>query len=151
MTCSSYHNTALASTEFSFNAGEIVPCLSVSGAVSTPDSDVLESSPFRGSPFFHVRRVLASSAGPGGKVPFIHFFQALKGGPCLFCRSLGGFLVLVVRLWPAILRPSPKVWRVPRWWRFAAWSGASCVVGSRVSPSGALSVQEGVAMKKPRN
>ena len=141
MTCSSYHDTALASTEFSFNSGEIVPCLSVSGAVSTPDSDVLESSPFRGSPFFHVRRVLASSAGPGGKVPFIHFFQALKCGPCLFCRSLGGFLVLVVRLWPAILRPSPKVWRVPRWWRFAAWSGASCVVGSRVSPFGGLSVR----------
>ena len=139
MTCSSYHDTALASTEFSFNSGEIVPCLSVYGAVSTPDSDVLESSPFRGSPFFHVRRVLASSAGPGGKVPFIHFFQALKGGPCLFCRSLGGFLALVVRFWPAIHRSFILVWRLQRWWLLATCFVAGCVVGSRVSPSGALS------------
>ena len=141
MTVPSYHDTALASTEFSFKSGKIVPCLSLSGAVSSPGSGVLASSPLRGSPFLNDRRVLASSAGPSGKVPFIHFFQALKCGPCLFCRSLGGFLVLVVRLWPAILRPSPKVWRVPRWWRFATWSGASCVVGSRVSPFGGLSVR----------
>ena len=114
MTVPSYHDTALASTEFSFKSGGIVPCLSLSGAVSSPGSGVLASSPLRGSPFLNDRRVLASSAGPGGKVPFIHFFQALKCGPCLFCRSLGGFLVLVVRLWPAILRPSIRKFGVSR-------------------------------------
>ena len=139
MTCSSYHDTALASTEFSFNSGEIVPCLSVYGAVSTPDSDVLESSPFRGSPFFHVRLVLASCAGPGGVHLFIHLFQALKGVPCLYCRRLGVFLALVVRFWPAILRSSIVAWRLQRWWRFATGFVAGCVVESRVSPSGGLS------------
>ena len=139
MTCSSYHDTALASTEFSFNSGEIVPCLSLSGAVSSPDSDVLKSSPFRGSPFFHVRLALASCAGPGGVLPFIHFFQALKGVPCLYCRRLGGFLELVVRVWPVILRSSIVAWRLHRWWPFATGFVTGCVVGSRVWPSGALS------------
>ena len=131
-----YQQRRLLSTEFTFKSGERYPHLSLCGAVSSPGSDVLESSSFLGSSFFYVRRVLASCAGPGGITPFIHLFQALNYLLCLFGRRLGGLLDLVVRLRSAILRSSMVVWRFQPWWRFATWVGAGCVVGSRLLPCG---------------
>ena len=78
MTALLYQHRRLLSTEFSFKSGERYPYLSLSGAVSSPGSDVLESSSFLGSSRFYVRRVLASCAGPGGITPFIYLFQVLK-------------------------------------------------------------------------
>ena len=146
-----YQHRKLLSTEVSFKSGERYPHLSLCGAVSSPGSDVLESSSFLGSSFFYVRRVLASCAGPGGITPFIHLFQALNYLLCLLGRRLGGLLDLVVRLRSAILRSSMVVWCFQPWWRFATWVGVGCVVGSRLSPSGGrCDRQEGVAMKKSR-
>ena len=129
MTTLLYQQRRLLSTEFTFKSGERYPHLSLSGAVSGPGSDLLESSFFLGSSCFIVRRVLASCAGPGGITPFIYLFQALNCVPCLYCRRLGGFLALVVRLRPAILRSSMVVWCLQHWWRFATWFGIGCVVG----------------------
>ena len=145
-----YQHRKLLSTEVSFKSGERYPHLSLCGAVSSPDLDSLESSPLSGSPFFVVRRVLASCAGPGGITPFIYLFQALDCLPCLLGRRLGGLLDLVVRLRPAILGSSMVVWCFQPWWRFATWVGAGCVV---VPPGVTLSwwiCEEGVAMKKSR-
>ena len=150
MTTELYQHFRLVSTEFRFKSGERHPCLSLSGAVSGPDLDSLESSPFLGSSCFYVRRVLASCAGPGGITPFIYLFQALNYLLCLFCRRLGGFLALVVRLRPAILRSSMMVWCSQPWWRFATWVGTWLCGGA---PGVTLSwwvCEEGVAMKKSR-
>ena len=150
MTTELYQHFRLVSTEFRFKSGESFPCLSLSGAVSGPDLDSLDSSSFLGSSCFIVRRVLASCAGPGGITPFIHLFQALDWLPCLFCRRLGGLLDLVVRFWLAILRSSMMVWCSQPWWRFATWVGTWLCGGA---PGVTLSwwiCEEGVAMKKPR-
>ena len=150
MTVSSYHERALASTDSRCETGGMFPFLSSSGAVSSPDSPLLESSFFSGSAFFDVRRDLASCAGPGGYPAFGHSVRALTceslRHTCRWGRSQG----FVTRLWSAILPPALCALSVQAWWRFAAWPVAGCVVGIWALAVWRWDLQEGVALKKSR-
>ena len=77
MTVSSYHARPIASTEFRFNPGGTVPCLSHPRALSCPVPASLKSLLFPRFLFSKALCLLAAGAGTGGGFRLSESFQTL--------------------------------------------------------------------------